>query len=64
MVTDNDACAASKTGPTEGVLGGWNIRSSGGRVLSNSGTARTGKRVVTRVFLDGAERYLSQGIFD
>jgi cysteine synthase len=64
MVQDEEVCAAlKKIARLEGLLGGW---SSGAAAAASYKIAKrlgAGKRVVT-VFPDGAERYMSQGIFD
>jgi cysteine synthase len=64
MVTNKETCAAVKTlARTEGVLGGWSSGAAAAGAYHIAKRLGEGKRVVT-VFPDGAERYLSQGIFD
>lgn len=64
MVMDDEACAAVRTlAKTEGVLGGWSSGAAAAGAYRVAERLGEGKRVVT-VFPDGAERYLSQGIFD
>lgn len=64
MITDEEAfITVRKLAETEGVLGGG---SSGAAAAASRRIAERlgeGKRIVT-VFPDGAERYMSQGIFD
>lgn len=64
MVTNTETCSAVKTlASTEGVLGGWSSGAAAAGAYQIATRLGAGKRVVT-VFPDGAERYLSQGIFD
>jgi cysteine synthase A len=64
MVLDTEACAAiRKLARTEGFLGGWSSGAAAAGAYRVAERLGQGKRVVT-VFPDGAERYLSQGIFD
>ena len=64
MVMDTEACAAiRKLARTEGFLGGWSSGAAAAGAYRVAERLGQGKRVVT-VFPDGAERYLSQGIFD
>lgn len=64
MVLDTEACAAiRKLARTEGFLGGWSSGAAAAGAYRVAERLGHGKRVVT-VFPDGAERYLSQGIFD
>jgi cysteine synthase A len=64
MIMDDEAFATVRTlAETEGVLGGGSsgaVAAAARRVAERLGT---GKRIVT-LFPDGAERYMSQGIFD
>ena len=64
MVLNDETCAAVlKLARTEGVLGGWSSGAAAAGAYRIAHRLGQGKRVVT-VFPDGAERYLSQGIFD
>ncbi|MGH9904041.1 MAG: hypothetical protein ACRD8U_00495, partial [Pyrinomonadaceae bacterium] len=48
---------------TEGLLCGWSSGAAAAGAYQIAKRLGQGKRVVT-VFPDGAERYMSQGIFD
>jgi cysteine synthase A len=64
MVMNDETCAAvRKLARTEGVLGGWSSGAAAAGAYRVAERLGKGKRIVT-VFPDGAERYLSQGIFD
>jgi cysteine synthase A len=64
MVMNDETCAAVRNlAKTEGVLGGWSSGAAAAGAYRIAQRLGKGKRVVT-VFPDGAERYLSQGIFD
>ena len=64
MVMNDEVCAAlRRLAKTEGVLGGWSSAAAAAGAYRIAERLGAGKRVVT-VFPDGAERYLSQGIFD
>jgi cysteine synthase len=64
MVMNDETWAAVKNlARTEGVLGGWSSGAAAAGAYRIAERLGAGKRVVT-VFPDGAERYLSQGIFD
>ncbi len=64
MVTNDETCATVlNLARTEGVLGGWSSGAAAAGAYRIAQRLGAGKRVVT-VFPDGAERYLSQGIFD
>lgn len=64
MVMNEDSWAAVRQlARTEGVLGGWSSGAAAAGAYRIAERLGKGKRVVT-VFPDGAERYLSQGIFD
>jgi cysteine synthase len=64
MVKNDETCAAVRDlARTEGVLGGWSSGAAAAGAYRIAERLGAGKRVVT-VFPDGAERYLSQGIFD
>ncbi len=63
MVMDDESCAAiRKLANTEGLLCGWSSGAAAAGAYRVAERLGTGKRVVT-VFPDGAERYMSQGIF-
>lgn len=63
MVMDDEACAAIRTlANTEGLLCGWSSGAAAAGAYRVAERLGKGKRVVT-VFPDGAERYMSQGIF-
>lgn len=64
MIKNDEAAAAvTKLAATEGVLGGWSSGAAAAGAHRIAERLGAGKRIVT-VFPDGAERYLSQGIFD
>lgn len=64
MITDNEAFATvRKLAETEGVLGGGSSGAAAAAAYRIAERLGEGKRVVT-IFPDGAERYMSQGIFD
>src|SRR6266550_4696581 len=64
MVKNDETCAAVRDlARTEGVLGGWSSGAAAAGAYRIAERLGPGMRVVT-VFPDGAERYLSQGIFD
>jgi cysteine synthase A len=64
MITDKEAFAAvRKLAETEGVLGGGSAGAAAAAAYRVAERMGTGKRIVT-LFPDGAERYMSQGIFD
>lgn len=64
MVMNDETCAAVRNlARTEGVLGGWSSGAAAAGAYRIAKRLGAGKRVVT-LFPDGAERYLSQGIFD
>ncbi|MCU1264746.1 MAG: cysteine synthase [Acidobacteria bacterium] len=64
MVMNDETCAAVRSlALTEGVLGGWSSGAAAAGAYRIAQRLGPGKRVVT-LFPDGAERYLSQGIFD
>ncbi len=64
MVMNDEVCSAvRRLAKTEGVLGGWSSAAAAAGAYQIAERLGAGKRVVT-VFPDGAERYLSQGIFD
>ncbi|HUQ34674.1 MAG TPA: cysteine synthase family protein [Pyrinomonadaceae bacterium] len=64
MITDKEAFAAvHKLAETEGVLGGGSSGAAAAAAYRVAERMGTGKRIVT-LFPDGAERYMSQGIFD
>ena len=63
-ITDSEAFATvRKLAETEGVLGGGSSGAAAAAAYRIAEQMGTGKRVVT-IFPDGAERYMSQGIFD
>jgi cysteine synthase A len=64
MVMNDDVCEAfRRLARTEGVLGGWSSAAAAAGAQQIAKRLGKGKRIVT-VFPDGAERYMSQGIFD
>ena len=64
MVMDDEVCGAfRRLAKTEGVLGGWSSAAAAAGAHRIATRLGKGKRIVT-VFPDGAERYMSQGIFD
>jgi cysteine synthase len=64
MVMNDEVCAAfRRLVRTEGVLGGWSSAAAAAGAYRIAERLGHGKTVVT-VFPDGAERYMSQGIFD
>jgi cysteine synthase A len=64
MITDEEAFqTVRKLAETEGVLGGGSSGAAAAAAYRIAERIGSGKRVVT-LFPDGAERYLSQGIFD
>ena len=64
MITDEEAFAnVRRLAETEGVLGGGSSGAAAAAALRIAERLGEGKRVVT-LFPDGAERYMSQGIFD
>ena len=64
MVMNDEVCAAfRRLVRTEGVLGGWSSAAAAAGAYRIAERLGRGKKVVT-VFPDGAERYMSQGIFD
>jgi cysteine synthase A len=64
MITDEEAFAAVRTlAETEGVLGGGSSGAAAAAAYRVAERLGSGKRIVT-LFPDGAERYMSQGIFD
>lgn len=64
MITDDEAFATvRKLAETEGVLGGGSSGAAAAAAYRVAERLGQGKRVVT-LFPDGAERYMSQGIFD
>jgi cysteine synthase A len=64
MITDDEAFAmVRKLAATEGVLCGGSSGAAAAAALRVAERLGEGKRVVT-LFPDGAERYMSQGIFD
>ncbi len=63
MVMDDEVCdAVGRLAETEGVLGGWSSGAAAAGAYRIAERLGADKRIVT-VFPDGAERYLSQGIF-
>jgi cysteine synthase A len=64
MITDKEAFATvRKLAETEGVLGGGSSGAAAAAAYRVAERMGSGKRIVT-LFPDGAERYMSQGIFD
>jgi cysteine synthase A len=64
MITDKEAFATvRKLAETEGVLGGGSSGAAAAAAYRIAERLGSGKRIVT-LFPDGAERYMSQGIFD
>ena len=64
MIYDDEAFAAARRlAATEGVLGGGSSGAAAAAAYRVAERMGPGKRVVT-LFPDGAERYMSQGIFD
>jgi cysteine synthase A len=64
MITDEEAFSAvRRLALTEGVLGGGSSGAAAAAAYRVAERLGSGKRIVT-LFPDGAERYLSQGIFD
>lgn len=64
MVMNDEVCEAfRRLARTEGVLGGWSSAAAAAGAYHIAERLGKGKRIVT-VFPDGAERYMSQGIFD
>jgi cysteine synthase A len=64
MITDEEAFAAvRRLAETEGVLGGGSSGAAAAAAYRVAERIGSGKRIVT-LFPDGAERYMSQGIFD
>ena len=64
MIMDDEAFATVKLlAETEGVLGGGSSGAAAAAARRIAERLGAGKRVVT-LFPDGAERYMSQGIFD
>jgi cysteine synthase A len=64
MIMDDEAFATvRKLAETEGVLGGGSSGAAAAAAHRVAERLGTGKRIVT-LFPDGAERYMSQGIFD
>ena len=64
MITDKEAFSAvRRLALTEGVLGGGSSGAAAAAAYRVAERLGSGKRIVT-LFPDGAERYLSQGIFD
>jgi len=63
VMNDEVGAAVHKLARTEGVLGGWSSGAAAAGAYRIAERLGEGKRVVT-LFPDGAERYLSQGIFD
>ncbi|MGI8732455.1 MAG: PLP-dependent cysteine synthase family protein [Pyrinomonadaceae bacterium] len=64
MVMNDEVCEAfRRLARTEGVLGGWSSAAAAAGAYQVAERLGKGKRIVT-VFPDGAERYMSQGIFD
>lgn len=64
MITDKEAFSTvRRLAETEGVLGGGSSGAAAAAAYRVAERMGSGKRVVT-LFPDGAERYMSQGIFD
>ncbi len=64
MIYDDEAFATvRKLAETEGVLGGGSSGAAAAAAYRIAERIGSGKRIVT-LFPDGAERYMSQGIFD
>jgi cysteine synthase A len=64
MIMDDEAFATCRTlAETEGVLGGGSSGAAAAAARRLAERLGPGKRIVT-LFPDGAERYMSQGIFD
>lgn len=63
VMNDETRAAVRNLARTEGVLGGWSSGAAAAGAYRIAKRLGEGKRIVT-VFPDGAERYLSQGIFD
>jgi cysteine synthase A len=64
MIMDDEAFACVRTlAETEGVLGGGSSGAAAAAARRVAERLGAGKRIVT-LFPDGAERYMSQGIFD
>ena len=64
MVMNEEVCATfRRLAKTEGVLGGWSSAAAAAGAYRIAERLGAGKRIVT-VFPDGAERYMSQGIFE
>jgi cysteine synthase A len=64
MIMDDEAFATvRRLAETEGVLGGGSTGAAAAAAYRIAERLGKGKRVVT-IFPDGAERYMSQGIFD
>jgi cysteine synthase A len=63
VMNDETRAAVRNLARIEGVLGGWSSGAAAAGAYRIARRLGKGKRVVT-VFPDGAERYLSQGIFD
>lgn len=64
MVMNDEVCDTfCRLAKTEGVLGGWSSAAAAAGAYRIAERLGPGKKIVT-VFPDGAERYMSQGIFD
>lgn len=64
MVMNDEVCDTfRRLARTEGVLGGWSSAAAAAGAYRVAKRLGPGKKIVT-VFPDGAERYISQGIFD
>ena len=64
MVMNDEVCATfRRLAKTEGVLGGWSSAAAAAGAYRIAERLGAGKKIVT-VFPDGAERYISQGIFE